>query len=68
MSLPLPPLSFVNELDKLLYSFLWYEKPDRINRKQVNQGYLQGGLNMINIHYFIKALQSTWIRRLLKVS
>ena len=66
MCLPSPSLCLMKELDTLIYRFLWNEKPDRINRKQITQGYLKGGLNMINIQNFVQSLKSTWIRRLLK--
>lgn len=64
-SLPTPKQSTIKKIIDIIYNFLWDNKPDKINRIQLSQDYLQGGLKMINIQHFIKATKSTWVRRLL---
>ena len=63
-TLPNPPESFLIRINKLLFQFLWDNKPDKIARKQITQDYTSGGLKMININNIIKCLKLTWIRRL----
>ena len=65
MSVPLPNNCFINNIEKLLYCFLWDGKPEKINRGQLTQSHLNGGLNMPNIYKFVTALKITWLRRLI---
>ena len=57
---------YIKELEKKFYAFLWEGKPDKIKRINLTQNYQKGGLNMINLGLFIKAMESTWIRRIVK--
>ena len=50
---------------KLLFKFLWDNKPDKIKRKEITLPSNQGGLNMIDIEFVIASLKITWLRRLL---
>ena len=59
-SLPTPTPDKIKTINNLFYSFIWNDKPDKINRKS----FLKGGLNMIDIEKFIYALKSTWVKRL----
>ena len=45
---------------------MWEGKPDKIKRIILTQNYQKGGLKMINLSLFIKAMKSTWIRRIVK--
>ena len=65
MSVPLPNKCFIKNIKKLLYCFLWDGKPKKINRGQLTQSHLNGGLNMPNIYKFVTALKITWLRRLI---
>ena len=65
ISLPTPSPSIVNTLNDMMFKYLWNYKPDKIKRMQITQDYQNGGLRMINLDSYIKALKSTWIRRLL---
>ena len=56
--------SFLKELNKLLYSFVWSGGPDKIKRVTLSSNYVKGGLKMINIFNFEKALKVSWIRKL----
>lgn len=49
----------------MLFNFLWNSGPDRISRKNIVKDLDNGGLRMIHINNFIKALKITWIRRLI---
>ena len=67
-TLPNPSEIVVKKINQLMFKFLWDNKPEKISRKQITQSYTQGGLNMINLEYFIESLKISWIRRLLKTS
>ena len=56
MNLPDPEESFLKELNKLLYNFLWNGKNDKI-RSGVCQTYEAGGLKMVDIKSFLAALK-----------
>ena len=65
ISLPNPPDELLKRLDKIFYKFLWNSGPDRISRNIMIRNEREGGLRMIQIRTFIKALKVTWFRRLL---
>ena len=50
----------------MLYTFLWDGKPDKIKRSLAKQKMVNGGIGMIDLTLFDKALKLTWVRRLLK--
>lgn len=56
---------FLHDVNSLLYSFLWDNKPDKVKRKTVCRDKSSGGLKMVNVYHFEKALKLSWIRRLL---
>ena len=56
--------SFLRTLNTILYKFLWNGKPDKITRSTISLSYMQGGMKMINIHNFDKALKISWIKKL----
>ena len=66
ISLPSPSEKMYKQLNKMLFEFLWDGKPDKIKRKDAKLPLENGGLGMIDIELFDKALKLTWIRRLLK--
>ena len=61
-ALPTPPC-FLKTVNKLIFSFLWDNKPDKVNRIQVCQEYKKGGLKMVDIYEFEKALKINWLKR-----
>ena len=65
ISLPNPRENLIRELEKLLFSYIWNRKNDRIARKTIIQDYKHGGLRMVCVRSFIKSLKVTWIRRIL---
>ena len=56
--------TFLNNIDKILYSFLWAGKPDRVSRKDICKTNLKGGLKMINLCHFEKSLKLSWLKLL----
>ena len=66
LALSNPPGDFVKNVEKIFYKFLWNAGPDRIKRAVVTKDLRAGGLRMINIQYFIKALRITWLRRVIQ--
>ena len=48
-----------------MYSFIWDNKPDKVNRKQITNTYHFGGLKMLDLELLIKSQKITWIKRLL---
>ena len=65
ISLPNSSDELLKRLDKIFYKFLWNSGPDRISRNIMIINEREGGLRMIQIRTFIKALKVTWFRRLL---
>ena len=70
LALPNPPGELIKKLDKLFYKFLWNSGPDRIKRSVIIKDLQAGGLRMININIFIKALKlvNSWLRSVIKTS
>ena len=65
ISLPTPNKKIVIRINRMLYEFLWDGKPDKISRNVAKQKLENGGIAMIDIEIFDKALKMTWIRRIL---
>ena len=64
LSLPNPSYNYLAQLNRIMYHFIWDGKPEKISRIQMCKPYDQGGLKMIDLECFIKALKVTWVRRL----
>ena len=62
----IPSLSnhFLNEIDIYVQDFLWDSKPNQVAKKYALLPEKEGGINMISIPEFWKALKISWIRRL----
>ena len=64
--LPSPPEPFMKEIDDIIYSFLWDNKPDKLSRRTIIIGdYSQGGLKMFHFPSVNAGLKIAWIKRLL---
>ena len=48
-SLPSPDKQTISSLNKLMYSFLWDNKPSKISRDQITNDFFNGGLKMIDL-------------------
>ena len=64
ISIPNPEWGFIKKLNDIFYKFIWDNKPNKISRKQLANGYFEGGLKMPSILLFIKGLKVSWLRRL----
>lgn len=62
-ALPQPSERIIKTLESMFYRFLWNNKPDKIKRQAICQPKENGGLAMINLRNYIKAIQLTWLRR-----
>ena len=63
VSLPTQEI-ILKEINKLLFSYLWEVKPEKINRQTVYRDYRYGGLKMIDIVKFEKSLKMGWLKRI----
>ena len=62
--LPDPPTHFIQELDSLVFNFIWSGKPDKVKRKTIIGNYSEGGLRMCHIPSLLKGLKIAWVKRL----
>ena len=62
--LPNPSLVYIKKIEKMFYSFLWNNKPDRIKRIKIIQKLEFDGLQMIDLTSFIHSLKMSWLKRL----
>ena len=65
LTLPNPSRDFLKELNQTLFKFLWNNKPDRIKRSIACRPVSEGGLGMIDIYAYVKALKVIWMRKAL---
>ena len=65
MSIPNPSEHLLKAINVSFFKFIWKEKPDKISRKQMVCSYENGGLKMVDVVQFSRALKLTWIRRIL---
>ena len=65
MSLPNPSYNMIKKINRLMFKFLWNDGCDRIKRDTITKPYKEGGLQMINLEVFIKALKISWLRKAL---
>ena len=62
--LPDPPDTFIEDLQKMVFRFVWNRKRDRISRDTAVKHTADGGLGIPQIKSFMSALKLTWIRKL----
>ena len=63
---PLPTSSeHLRDINNLLYQFLWDGKRDKIKRAEMINDYATGGLKMLDIQTFNRALKAKWIQKYL---
>ena len=60
-SLPTPQ-GLIQEINVLLYDFLWDSKSDKIKRTEMINSYSKGGLKMIDIQSFNQSLKMKWVK------
>ena len=57
------PKEFVNQLNQLLFQFLW-NGPDKVTRRSAINDYSNGGLKMIDFDSMIISLRLAWLKRI----
>ena len=50
-SIPSPSKQFISQLNQLMCSFIWDNKPHKISKWQITNSYIEGGPQMINIEW-----------------
>ena len=69
MMSPLPTSSgHLKDIKNLLYQFLWDGKRGKIKRVEMINDYATGGLKMLDIQIFNRALKAKWIQKYLDSS
>ena len=63
-AIPSPDAQFMSQLNHLLYSFIWDNKPHKVSCKQMTNTNIKGGFNMTDIENFILSQKLIWIKRL----
>ena len=63
-ALPNPPQSSIKTINNLLFKFVWNDRPDKVKRNKLVQGFEFGGLKMVEVESFIKSLKVSWLKRL----
>jgi len=58
----------LKKTQKLTFSFLWDNKPDKIKRTALYSSYTDGGIKMTDIYSKCKSLQASWVKRLLQTN
>ena len=64
LAIPGPVDNMIRQLTTKMYSFIWDDKPDKVERDLISQDYCRGGLKMITLKAFSQRLKLTWVRRL----
>ena len=59
---------YLKEIHRLFFNFLWDGKGDKIKRSEMTNDYENGGLNMLDIQTFNRALKAKWITKYLENS
>lgn len=62
--LPILDDKLAERIEKIFFDFIWNSKPDKINRQMCKMPQSQGGLNMVCVKTFWRALKISWVRRL----
>lgn len=65
LNLPDPDDDFLGALQRMLFSFIWNGKNDRIKRTTMYQPYEEGGFKMVNVKDFLSGLKITALKKIL---
>ena len=66
--LPNPPDNIVNEIQCLIFEFIWDKKRDRISRKFSCKSISDGGLGIPLVKDYIMALKLSWLRKFIRTN
>ena len=64
LTIPSPSQELIQQINFVLFKYLWGGKPDKIKRGYVTLDYNEGGLRMVNLQNHIQSLKLTWMTRL----
>jgi hypothetical protein len=53
LNLPDPPLEVLDELQKVMFKFLWNDKRAKIKKSVVCKPYVDGGLLMVDVYTYV---------------
>ena len=62
------PKNFATEVNKIVFDFIWKQKPAKIKKTTLIKKKSDGGLGMKDFVLFDKALKLTWVKRLCRGS
>ena len=65
LSLLPAPKEIVQELNRILFKFLW-KGTDKVTRLSNINDYKNGGLKMIDLESMVKSLRLAWLKRILE--
>ncbi len=63
--LPNPPTNIINDIAKLIMSFLWNGKQPRIKKEVLYNSYENGGIKLPHLSTQITAIKIGWVKRIL---
>ena len=66
MALPKPSTKQLQQVQSILFEFIWGNKRDKVKRTKLIQHYSRDGLKMVNIDAFIDSLKFALLRRVTK--
>ena len=58
------PDKFANEVNKLIFDYVWKHKNPKVKKSTLIKSKEKGGLNMVDFTLFDKALKICWVKRL----
>ena len=61
--MPDPPDTFIEDLQKIIFCFVWNRKRDRISRDTAVKHIADGGLGIPQIKIFMNPVKLIWIRK-----
>ena len=64
-SVLLIPDNIINEIEKMIFEFLWNGKTHKVKKQVVIQDYEFGGCRMIDLRQMIKVQNLKWVKRIL---
>ena len=64
LSIPSPGQELTQQINSVLFKYLWGGKPDKIKRSYITLDYNEGGLRMVNLQNHIQSLKLTWMTRM----
>ena len=62
------PKNFATDVNKIVFDFIWKQKPAKIKKTTLVKNKADGGLGMKDFVLFDKALKLTWVKRLCSTS